>query len=52
MSFGSSATEPLEAATGTLSERIKASVTVLEFVSQYMDLRVCFRSYVNMHLHK
>jgi len=33
-----SSTEPLEAATGTVSERIKASVTVLEFVSQYVDL--------------
>jgi len=31
-------TEPLEAPTGTVSERIKASVTVLEFVSQYVDL--------------
>jgi hypothetical protein len=34
-----SLSEPLEAATGTLSERIKASVAVLEFVSQYVDLK-------------
>ena len=32
-------TEPLEAATGTVSERIKAKVSVLEFVSQYVDLK-------------
>ena len=32
-------TEPLEAPTGTVSERIKARVTVLEFVSQYVDLK-------------
>jgi hypothetical protein len=32
-------TEPPEELTGTLSERIKASVTVLEFVSQYVDLK-------------
>ena len=31
-------TEPPEEITGTLSERIKASVTVLEFVSQYVEL--------------
>ena len=34
----SAITEPLEAPTGTVSERIKASVTVLEFVSQYVEL--------------
>jgi hypothetical protein len=32
-------TEPPEELTGTLSERIKASVTVLEFVSRYVDLK-------------
>ena len=32
-------TEPPEELTGTLSERIKASVTVLEFVSQYVELK-------------
>ena len=32
-------TEPLEASTGMVSEKIKASVTVLEFVSQYVDLK-------------
>jgi hypothetical protein len=32
-------TEPPEELTGTLSERIKASVTVLEFVSQYVDVK-------------
>jgi hypothetical protein len=32
-------TEPPDELTGTLSERIKASVTVLEFVSQYVDLK-------------
>jgi hypothetical protein len=32
-------TEPLEASTGMVSERIKARVTVLEFVSQYVDLK-------------
>jgi hypothetical protein len=32
-------TEPSEEITGTLSERIKASVTVLEFVSQYVELK-------------
>jgi hypothetical protein len=32
-------TEPPEELTGTLSERIKAKVTVLEFVSQYVDLK-------------
>lgn len=32
-------TEPPEELTGTLSERIKASVTVLEFVSQCVDLK-------------
>jgi hypothetical protein len=31
--------EPLEELAGTLSERIKVSVTVLEFVSQYVDLK-------------
>jgi hypothetical protein len=31
--------EPPEELTGTLSERIKASVTVLEFVSQHVDLK-------------
>jgi hypothetical protein len=31
--------EPPEELTGTVSERIKASVTVLEFVSQYVDLK-------------
>jgi hypothetical protein len=31
--------EPSEAPTCTVSERIKASVTVLEFVSQYVDLK-------------
>lgn len=31
--------EPLEMPTGMVSERIKASVTVLEFVSQYVDLK-------------
>jgi hypothetical protein len=31
--------EPPEELTGTLSERIKASATVLEFVSQYVDLK-------------
>lgn len=31
--------EQLEMATGTVSERIKASVTVLEFVSQYVELK-------------
>jgi len=31
--------EPLEAATGTVSERIKAKVSVLEFVSQYVELK-------------
>jgi hypothetical protein len=31
--------EPPEELTGTLSERIKASVTVLEFVSRYVDLK-------------
>jgi hypothetical protein len=33
------AREPLEAPADTLSERIKASVTVLEFVSQFVDLK-------------
>jgi hypothetical protein len=32
-------TEPPEELVGTLSERIKASVTVLEFVSQYVELK-------------
>jgi len=32
-------TEPPEDLTGTVSERIKASVTVLEFVSRYVDLK-------------
>jgi hypothetical protein len=32
-------TEPPEEFTGTLSARIKARVTVLEFVSQYVDLK-------------
>jgi hypothetical protein len=32
-------TGPPEELAGTLSERIKASVTVLEFVSQYVDLK-------------
>ena len=32
-------TEPPGELTGTLSERIKGSVTVLEFVSQYVDLK-------------
>jgi len=32
-------TEPLAAPTGMVSEKIKASVTVLEFVSQYVDLK-------------
>jgi len=32
-------TEPTEELAGTVSERIKASVTVLEFVSQYVDLK-------------
>jgi hypothetical protein len=32
-------TEPLDAPTGAVSEKIKASVTVLEFVSQYVDLK-------------
>jgi len=32
-------TEPPEELTGTVSERIKASVKVLEFVSQYVDLK-------------
>jgi len=32
-------TEPPEGLTGTVSERIKASVTVLEFVSPYVDLK-------------
>ncbi len=32
-------TEPPEELAGTLSERIKASVTVLEFVSQYVELK-------------
>ena len=31
--------KPSEAPTGTVSERIKASVTVLEFVSRYVDLK-------------
>jgi hypothetical protein len=31
--------EPPEELTGTLSERIKAGVTMLEFVSQYVDLK-------------
>ena len=31
--------EPLSATGDTVSERIKASVTVLEFVSQYVDLK-------------
>ena len=31
--------EPLEAATGMVSERIKAAVSVMEFVSQYVDLK-------------
>ena len=31
--------EPLETPTGMVSEKIKASVTVLEFVSQYVDLK-------------
>ena len=31
--------EPLRVPAGQLSERIKASVTVLEFVSQYVDLK-------------
>ncbi|GAF81305.1 unnamed protein product [marine sediment metagenome] len=31
--------EPLDAPTGMISEKIKASVTVLEFVSQYVDLK-------------
>ena len=31
--------EPPEELAGTLSERIKASVTVLEFVSQYVELK-------------
>jgi hypothetical protein len=31
--------EPLEELTGTVSERIKSSVTVLEFVSPYVDLK-------------
>jgi hypothetical protein len=33
------AREPKEAPTGTVSERIKASVTVLEFVSRYVELK-------------
>jgi hypothetical protein len=33
------AREPLVASAGVLSERIKASTTVLEFVSQYVDLK-------------
>ena len=33
------AREPLAASEGTVSERIKASVTVLEFVSRYVDLK-------------
>lgn len=32
-------TEPLVAPTGSVSERIKASVTVLEFVSEFVDLK-------------
>jgi DNA primase len=32
--------EPPEEFVGTVSERIKASVTVLEFVSQYVDLKL------------
>jgi len=32
-------TEPPEELTGTVSERIKARVKVLEFVSQYVDLK-------------
>jgi len=32
-------TEPPGELTGTVSERIKASVTVLELVSQYVDLK-------------
>jgi hypothetical protein len=32
-------TDPPEELAGTLSERIKAKVTVLEFVSQYVDLK-------------
>jgi hypothetical protein len=31
--------EPLEVSAGTVSERIKASVTALELVSQYVDLK-------------
>ena len=31
--------KPLEMPTGMVSEKIKASVTVLEFVSQYVDLK-------------
>jgi hypothetical protein len=31
--------EPTDEVTSTVSERIKASVTVLEFVSQYVDLK-------------
>ena len=34
----SATTEPLETPTGMVSEKIKARVTVLEFVSQYVDL--------------
>ena len=33
------ARKPLAASEGTLSERIKASVTVLEFVSRYVELK-------------
>ena len=32
-------TEPLEAPTGKVSDRIKAAVSVLEFVSRYVDLK-------------
>jgi hypothetical protein len=32
-------TEPPEAPTGMVSEKVKASVTVLEFVSQYVDVK-------------
>jgi hypothetical protein len=37
--LASAITEPLEAPPDTVSEKIKASVTVLEFVSQYVDLK-------------
>ena len=41
--------EPPGELTGTLAERIKASVTVLEFVSQHVDLKlVCVNDFASI----